>query len=1505
MQRSPSQSSMTERTFRSPSPSPHRAAASAASNHDEEPPPVPSIPDSMRNDDGRATNSKPSVNLYTQPFRVASQKKKKDGSGSWFGAATEGDAANIRTSDAALRAATTTTPKPTDPRAGAVSPTLSINFSYPRGAQAMSPPASPVFERTPSVTQSQRYVAPRRQNPSADQPLVYDPNSRRMVPRAAPVEEDVREVYEAPARKKKSQQPQPQAQVQPQPQHHTGVSRSGSHLAKGSVARIKGTAVDSPESTSKPTSPKPSSPVPRQQPQNEQHSRQVESPEPKTLHHPPPVTASQVAPQSPEPADSPEPEQPAVTKDVRRTDGATVLPHPGTLSVGRASAIREESDEDDLNTAAPVPSRLAADSDDDEEEEEEEEEKEIAPVRAAPSPRPSPPVQPPTLSTSSTMVEGPVERHTPSPASILKHHGSVRGAREASNSPVRTPRFAVTPDQLVVRHEPPARSVSPRKSALKHSTSPSRGASPSGDESETSAFASVNGSEDPVVQRKKSARVSFDDQSIKIIGEGAVDQHSDSPIVPSPQQVRRPWYSNIGKSKKKDTAGLEEDEVMKPRPALPMFGSVRDKKPRDTEERPLVRPVDAARSPLSGTPTKFPASPEDELEDPVGQSSDHNVGAILSQDLSNRNEANTSRYREPLPPVVTSLEGSGYYSPSSSNSSDNESDAEVDNGAVSQTKAATVKEPEPTLPADQVKEEILADVAAANGSAQNDRPVSQTIDTIPTISVIQPSPRFPDPETMEDRSPQASYFEVPGGFPDDEFEDAATSPAVKSSELKALPSQSSQPVPQQQIVEDRGELSSPPIAKAPRVSTINEESEASSGDSIYSDAYEDLSDVDGNGFMSLDAVLTTPIKEKVSQKLAREAMIGAASEGKRSKTTSATATTHKTVGGHRPAETADDWEKAKSYWKGLTIEKRMQLEQEAIDDAGIEADREIAAAVPKRTKKKKATRVDPVPEPKAPIQHHEVDPGRVYQIKPGSRAANNVEDPFVPGPSHKTKPSEPSGKLRKSMRGAHQTDNAAPAAEIRMPKTLRSGGDSGGHRAQAHEPAAASGVGMRKSLRQNGAPQQPAEQQTRVTKAPRPVSLPQPPKEQTTPKHQKRATLDSSAAAQAMVQPTLRRRGSDSSESSFKRVRAPRQGFGFRSSMRAASPERPSMAGRNSRFSLRSLSPTPASPPVAMGNRMSMRSTLRSDSSDGSTRRMRIPGFGKNKTEKAKERRYGDSSDEDVHVGRSTGSRFVDSSDEDEPVAPLPASGAMASKTMRNGGASSSAAAAAMRSSNSRQQLRSDSPDLPDSDDDEAPAVQPQRTASGRLSKPHLDGQGLQRKRSGRGELLAATPVAPVAEAPVRPGHSRRGSFFSVLRRKKDKDAGKISRPDVRESAVRQGTKLERSGDELNALRSNNASPKLQKRSASNNWPLADKPDEEKRPATATHSTAPPPLSGIPKAGFMKRRSLSYQGVDAKQAALLPRHNDDESVADAQSQVDGSVKKKKFGKLRKMFGLHD
>ncbi|KAK1957642.1 hypothetical protein LY78DRAFT_377326 [Colletotrichum sublineola] len=1506
VQRSPSQNSMTERTFRSPSP--HRTPMTPI-----DAPPVPAIPDDMRSVTSQSSSHKRATSLQMQPFRVASQKN-KEGAGSWFGAAVEGNLANVRRSDNPTRVASP------ESRPGAVSPTSSVNFSYPR-MPSTSPPASQTFESM-KMTVSQRLVSPRptesmmSRTTTSEQSLIYDPNSRRMVPKvgALPREQVVRDTPEKPVKKKKKKKKQQQQ----------GLARSGSHLAKGTVGRVQGSAVASMEATPIPTQ--------REQPQvhvltdtreqvtmkNQPQIKETAQPTPAQSQTPEPApavapepalapsatsrphTTESAEPTDQQPAGGPEAEQ-QVVRDVRKSDGASALlpleSLQGAPVLGRKPSTVQEESEDELassnDEAEPsqqqaVHHRVA-------------DVVEVVPLRSSAYPKQ------PSLSSESTVVEAPANvssQRQPSPPR-LKQPASVRNARAQSASPVRSARFALGADRLVIRHEPPPRSVSPRKSAMKHSASPSRGASPSDEGSEASGPSRV-GSEATALEapmpRKKSVRVSFDDENTKIVGQSAVNPDFDSPVFPSLQQAKRHWYNHLGRNRKKDTVTLDDDEVMKPRPALPSFGSVREKKPRDSEEeRPLVRPLESLSPSGPGTTDFKPDRPV-----PAGQSVDHNVGMVLSQEQTARNAANISRFREPLPPVVTSLEGSGYYSPSSTSDSDAEDEDEIFQDSE------VAQELEPTMPPEQFKEEIVA--TQPELAVDTPIPSTQTVpvlgdgraqdhreEEVPSISVIQPTPIPKETEGNGSANfSEQGYFDVPGGFPEDESED-------NSVRLDAQPEMTvmtkDQPA---QATAFRGGVNSSSKAGHSLVPVIESESE---GESIYSDAYEDLSDIDGDGFMSLDAVIASPIQDKPSHKLYQKSV---ANTSQQTPEDSLVATSENDVGSsyissssQRPADQPEDeWEKAKLFWRGLTSDKRKQLEQEALEEAGAEGDLEEVVQPVKVKRKKSVRKSDPATQ-----QQASANPERVYQIQPGTRAIDEEDEQDSPAALRKTlrvrqgqETGSTNGGLQKTMRGGQAQTSSASGTGMR--KTLRSDVSSP-HIVQSSQPTANPIGGMKKSMRQNGSSPQAQPRMTRIVNG-RPVSLQGPPSGQNAqPKNLPMDNSMSSVELAKAMQATLRRRASDSSESSFRRARPKQDGFGFRKSMRINAETDLSVAGRNSRFSLRSMSPpaSPISSPANIGNRTTMRSTLRRDSSDGSTRRMRLPTFGKSSSSKKAvgktgRSRFGDSSDED-NVGQSAfRSRFAESSDEDEVPAPAP----VIHNKPRSMGASSSAAAAAMKVPPPyNDEKAEESPDLPDSSDEEAvrPPVQqkplsPRRAsgASGRLVKPQLNGQGLQRSGSGRGALAESTTPAMGTQVMSRPGgHQRRGSFLSVLLRKKESEVGKISRPAASESGARMDTKLERNTSEITALRGATTSPKPQNQTTHDNWPLVETLDYEKRPMTADNNRPVDESRPV----FMKRRSTNQ--------VLISGLPDDR---EGSVQPDGSgKKKKKFGTLRRMFKLDD
>jgi hypothetical protein len=152
---------------------------------------------------------------------------------------------------------------------------------------------------------------------------------------------------------------------------------------------------------------------------------------------------------------------------------------------------------------------------------------------------------------------------------------------------------------------------------------------------------------------------------------------------------------------------------------------------------------------------------------------------------------------------------------------------------------------------------------------------------------------------------------------------------------------------------------------------------------------------------------------------------------------------------------------------------------------------------------------------------------------------------------------------------------------------------------------------------------------------------------------------------------------------------------------------------------------------------------------------------------------------------------------------------------------------------------------------------------------------------------------------------TRRGGFMSILRRKKN-PSDKITK-ELGESAARKDTNLERSSEELAVLRNNS----LHNRDSS--WPLPAEEGPGVENGTTTEQ-ARPSTSGEPSSSkkrrstFLRRRSTSQGMVglghpEVDNNELVPEIPDGFATIDsAQSQPQ---RKKKFGALRKMFGIHD
>ncbi|KAI0174713.1 hypothetical protein BJ166DRAFT_606624 [Pestalotiopsis sp. NC0098] len=1495
LERKRSTSSMSDRTFRSPSP--HGDRRPLESDH----PPVPAIPAGHK-----VSRSTSSAGTGMQNFKTASQKM-ESGLPSWY-TQPQGDLKNVRTSDAPMKKnlpehLTSIPPRP-DSRGS------SVNFSYPGRSRTQSPPASPIVDQNDEWNEVPRQGSKKSRRVSAassttgsksDQTLVYDANSRRMVPKADldAISYQVKSASEKPQKSKKSQ---------------TSASKSGSQLAKGTVARTRGSLVETNGNYRDPRSQEPSSAESRRV---RKEFGVVQDFEPNSV-----ITTSDANYTD---GHSAPPEEHDSRKSGLSPEPQRLLsPRPVGQMGRKPSMVMEESDEEfDAEDAHDHPSRDVYGALDN------------VPTRGTlyePEDERNPTSQSEFegvgysdtfdqsgnhAQTSSGTLQ-PVEQEQP-PRKLSVDMANVVNAskRSVSQSPARQARFASTPSEgLVVRHTPPGRSASPIKSALKHSPSP-REASPSDVNTADAARARFSSPDrDASLPRKKSARVSFDDRSSVIVGEahGPVSE-TDSPVVPSPQATRRPWFSGIGRTKKKDPSHeLDDDEVMKPRPALPSFGSVREKKVREAEEpeRPLIRPQDYPAVAPIPRPLSPPVSTDESYRD-TGSSSDHAIGTALSQAQENaaRNEANISRFREPLPPVVTSVEGQGDLSDSLKSSDDEHdsydvADNDSDDGLqASQITATTMHDSQPNSQVNStileekipVQPEQPAALPVPSSTLPSQSTLEDQTDMVPAIAITQPSPGLVEKGDMPtSRQTTQHYFDIPGGFPEDHSDESPAPPpqtqptveaTVPSSTAEAMKEPEAVVVPSQVPV-----LPQTTLATTPQV-TNDADTDDDSNASVYSDAYEDISDVEG-GFQSMDAIIESPVTKSSITSQVPEPRTPENVKTDGSKLAQQNGAT--TVMTGTAPET--DWEYAKSFWRSLTADKRRQLEMEAMEDAGADGDheemqtptRKLSNRTKKSAEQRLATAVvqaahaqaaPPEKQKQKQKQTKRVDPERTYMIQPGSKANH---EPLSPA---RQSGGQSGGHMRMSMRKE-------------QPQPTRSGTLTKNGPGEVH---------MRKSMRSDAATNGNASH--RMSAPPERVAPPRTTRPRTAGGSEDRSAQYNNAAsaavtnsaAVALAKATARpappqRRGSDASDSSFKRTRAAPSG-NFRSSMRqgrqdpapAVRPRSPPEASRGSgRFSLRSLSPSGSTFRRSFEARISAIPFIRAC----------IRQSRRQKT-KAGASRFGDSSDEEEPASRFR-SRFDESSDEDD-ARPSSSSRPISKGTLR---ASATAPANIKIAPPAVPEEEEASPDLPDSDDED-PSAQfpsPLRSPGNPASsfRPDINGRTssgigtttLNRQRSGPGAL------APSATAPVIT-RERRSSFMSnILRRNKKADnAGKITKPELMDSAARRDTQLERDADGLRNIRSDQrpTSPKLQKKNAltrGDSWPLPEEVDE------ARPNTAGGRVNGAKteRPDFQGRRSTSLGTMQQSNGHYLGS----EAVIEG---PDPSKKKKKFGALRKMFRLDD
>ena len=1094
--------------------------------------------------------------------------------------------------------------------------------------------------------------------------------------------------------------------------------------------------------------------------------------------------------------------------------------------------------------------------------------------------------------------------------------GSNQAVRQQSLSPARAAHFSAqpileTPDNLM--HQPPARSISPVKSALKHS--PSRGPSPvagnpvigsqrrgpASEASDTTSMISDDGLK-TVPKKKKSVRVSFDNESV-VVGRAAtppIDQ--DSPMIASPQNKEastRKWVG-VGNDQNQITSNSSrgQDTAIQPTPVLPSFGSIRGRSEQETRMEILPE-------------TKFAATE-------LGTSSDQRVGNILSRVFGSEEIYHTTpkpteqTFNDPLPPEVTSVEGTGYQSDTETSASGDHAPEPDATGIVG---SSVTSRESPSSAADPLSTAAPFNSNLVPLSNTNEvpsiavQPATPALGDTPSISVQPATPGLDESQRGADQY----WFDMPGGFPSSR-DDLLHDPRSSSNTVPHKPSELTPATvgiaePETEAVAAQHRPGTPVIgevAEGLRIQTEPDASEDSdhTNDSIYSDAAEDLSDLEGDGFGSINAIVESPASPPLGIVQQKQAGSPTNTNAKRKGIRTIPMNRNESELSEPGSEAG--WDQAQAYWSGLSQSRRQQIERAAAQD---DAQRDSQVTKP-RPKKKKV-----IPK-KSPQTTSEPAQDRGY----GSGLA---------GPSSDTAPSKAKAKAP-AMRSSMRDIPSEPTPEPHMRTSMR-----------GSVPAKPS---IRASL-----PPESTTAQRGVTMKNRPLSAVTPadynrPQAREVVKGHDRSvslgsknvtpSLNAKAKLKTPVSQPVRRtmsNGSDSS-SSFKKSRPKPSDTGrynMKRSMRGSSVDEGPVTAHSRASSMTARPSLPAEtnrrPFSTVGP--SMRSSMR-DSNDltkpsRTKSPSRFPGFGKSSKAKVAAKgptsrfssRFADSSDEDDGpITRR--SRFADSSDEDEPAGLTPVRGIP------------------------RRIDEGDSTDLEDSSADEKalpragkgptqPPTKLEGTALGAGSlrtipessgsPTALMGTGLQAKRAAEKEKKKrsffgglGSKKTPKAE-PLALNTGGKAPHQDIVPTKPGRPLGANS-PDA--PASPQSSKQQRLlgpgspgtvNTDTSTIAGKAKSPKLQrrisaqqaekiqmKRGISDSWPLAQSPG-----GTSTPTMRPTTSDGTPKNsnGVIGLSGLSKE-LRADRPGLGDRQNTVETTATGGT---GAVKKKK-GWFKKAFG---
>ena len=932
-----------------------------------------------------------------------------------------------------------------------------------------------------------------------------------------------------------------------------------------------------------------------------------------------------------------------------------------------------------------------------------------------------------------------------------------RGIRPQSLSPTRYAHFAKTPSSapLAIKHEPPPRSLSPAKSAMRKSPSPRPGSAASqasnvgftgsvyrnSEAADASQFAEAVNSNLASLHKKRGSRVSFDDEPVVV-----TENESSLPGAPvrSAQQPGGLAAERKGDSAPQATQDPQleriailgphpgEDDFLTPRPALPSFGSVRRRK--GTRENDL-----SARS------LQLLSTPADVRQVSLEASSDQMIGGILAQQTGLQKSGsadgiNSGGADQPIPADVTIKKPSDLEAWSLHNPSRQVSHLGVVAGEDTPDLSASHR-----LQADNV----------GRGLDNEDT-------VLPSIEFTQPTPNLeklePGLEWSGAGNTEAadSRSLAIGGTRDDvvQAKFPSTTPALAGV---------AEPEPDE-AARNHGR-SSPVVghvADGLRLQTEGEpieEVDDTDGEH-YSDAAENIAQTEGDGFGSIDAVVDSPTVDSTPGVAITTPPESPTQTKEGTKKPTVSRATEKQPDDGR----AGNWDQTQSYRNEVNERQKRELVR---DERGVIAPGFGQSTKPKTKKKKPVLALGRANEGTVKVPGVPQQPLAVPATKPRLRQQVSSSNGSV-NPQIQQSPVRATGQ--------HGRQNSLPATSVVTTAAWRG---------QVGAPRSAS-VSHSPTSNQNGVSEAVRNELRNVGTA---RAVPPPPTRGTT-----RTTAPASNGKGWPMSSPLKRNDSNSSasSSSFKKSR-PRSSSGaavsLRRTMRSDPPPAARSAVESSRFSVRSLSPTGS---TRRPMRTSLRGSqgggnvpsLRSMSADqakkpssfrGSRKGLKTGGGKANKAGPSRfgrtsRRRFSDSSDDDVDMPRPrVRGRYDDSSDDDDVNDEIvPASFAPVRGIPRRIGEEDEDSSQLANSSDEGARVE---------DDKRKKTTRDGKQGSRTLAMGTLRQSGAGVRPSGATAALTAPHPPPTTSSQVHEGRLRGGkdkkrrSFFTMLGRNKDKSS--------------------------------------------------------------------------------------------------------------------------------------